>query len=588
MSNRSLRKVARLQRSGSRIPMGWLQSTQPISPLSEKVNPNQLLFLPYATAESHQRSKEMTSRDKSTSCARSIRMLKLSEILEAVSTSKDAGFKTYWTDFSREISSNLLLPTGIDSVDSASKRCNTWWNKTVVNSWFSTSLFTVRVKNSPLICFQSCMSSVAGCPDSADIVTKSRKIPLLLTCEQKKTLRFWAAGKRAAYNETLKYLQRYRGKSPHWKTLKPKILRQLPNCYKTVPYQIKGDAVREAWQAVRNAKLKSKQTGEKQDIRYQSRRMSSQSLFIPASAIRENGIYPTILGDIEYAEPLPAPIAEKREKGEPKPIDEIRDSRLICEDGSWYLCITYNAPKHSSPTGAMRVVALDPGVRDFLTYFSETRFGWLGHQAINRIQRLCVYLDRLLSRIATCTIRRKKRTMRRAANQIRRRIRNLVKELHCKLVRFLVSNFDVILLPSFDTSQMTPRGSRRIRKKSVRQMLTLSHYKFKQRLLDKASQHGKHVIIVNEAYTSKTVSWTGEVNRISEGLAHSFFCAQDRNVSFGVRERNFLKSAKNLGGSKIITATDGSSMHRDLNGARGVLVRFLTWIHALLDEACPT
>ena len=369
-------------------------------------------------------------------------------------------------------------------------------------------------------------------------------------------LRFWAAGKRAAYNETLKYLQRFRGKSPHWKTLKPKILRQMPNCYKSVPYQIKGDAVREAWQAMRNVKSKAKQTGEKQDLRFQSRRMPTQSMFIPSSAIRENGIYPRVLGNSEYTESLPAPIAKKREKGEPKPINEIRDSRLLCEDGSWYLCATYNQTKQSHPTGITRVVALDPGVRDFLTYFSETGFGWLGHQAINRIQRLCVYLDRLLSRIATCTLRRKKRTMRRAANQIRKRIRNLVKELHCKLVLFLVSNFDVILLPSFDTSQMALRQKRKIRKKSVRQMLTLSHYKFKQRLLEKAAEHGKHVIIVNEAYTSKTVSWTGEVK-------------------------------KKLGGQKIITATDGTSMHRDLNGARGVLVRFMTWIHALLDEACP-
>ena len=523
-----------------------------------KVNPNQLLLLPYAIAESHQRSKEMTSKGKSTSCETSIPTLKLSEILGAVSTSKDEVFKAYWTDFSQAINSNLLLPIGIDSVDSALKRYNTWWSKTVANSWFSTNLFTVpRATNSPLICSQSCMSSVAECTDSDATVTKSRKIPLLLTREQKKLLRFWAAGKRAAYNETLKYLQRHRGKSPHWKTLKPKILRQLPNCYKTVPYQIKGDAVREAWQAMRNAKIKvSKQTGEKQNLRFQSRRMPTQSLFIPASAIRENGIYPTLLGDIEYAEPLPAPIAKKREKGEPKPINEVCDSRLLCEDGSWYLCVTHNDPKKSPSTGAMRVVALDPGVRDFLTYFSETGFGWLGHQAINRIQRLCVYLDRLLSRIATCTVRRKKRTMRRAANQIRRRIRNLVKELHCKLVYFLVSNFDVILLPSFDTSQMTLRHERKIRKKSVRQMLTLSHYKFKQRLLEKAAQHGKHVIIVNEAYTSKTVSWTGEIK-------------------------------KNLGGSKIITAEDGTSMHRDLNGARGILVRFLTWIHALLDEACP-
>ena len=162
--------------------------------------------------------------------------------------------------------------------------------------------------------------------DSAGIVPKSRKIPLLLTREQKKTLRFWAAGKRAAYNETLKHLQGHRGKSPHWKTLKPKILRQMPNCYKSVPYQVKGDAVREAWQAVRNAKLKAKQSGEKQELRYQSRRMPTQSLFIPASAIRENGIYPQVLGTLEYAESLPAPIAEKREKGEPKPVDEIRDS----------------------------------------------------------------------------------------------------------------------------------------------------------------------------------------------------------------------------------------------------------------------
>ena len=368
-------------------------------------------------------------------------------------------------------------------------------------------------------------------------------------------LRFWAAGKRAAYNEALKFFQRYKGKIPYWTGVKSKIIRQLPNCYKDVPYQIKGDAVREAWQAVKNAKIKGKQTGEYQDLRFQSRRMPTQSLFIPSSAIHENGIYPRILGDLQYTEELPAEFYKKREKGIPKPTDEIQDSRLLCENGNWYLCVTYKETKDTPPTGAMRVVALDPGVREFLTYFSETGFGWLGTQAINRIQRLCSHLDRLLSRIATCTLRRKKRTMRRAANRIRKRIISLVKELHCKLVHFLVSNFDVILLPSFDTSKMTQRGNRRIRKKSVRQMLTLSHYQFKQRLLMKAEQCGKHVFIVNEAYTSKTVSWTGEVK-------------------------------KKLGGSKIITAENGKSMHRDLNGARGILVRFLTWMHALHDEAC--
>ena len=525
---------------------------------SSKPNPNQILLLPYATAEFPLSDKEMTLKgNRSISCEASIPTLKLSEILEAVSTKKDEAIGSYWTDFSRVISTNLLLPIGIDAIDSALGQYNTWWNKTVANSWFSTRLFTVPPKNSSLICCQSSTFSVVSqCPDSTDTVTLSRKIPILLSREQKKRLRFWAAGKRAAYNATLKFLQRHRGKSPHWKILKKRILKNLPNCYKSVPYQIKGDAVREAWQAVKNAKLKAKRTGERQNFRFQSRRMPTQSLFIPTSAIRENGIYPRVLGDIQYTESMPAPFYHKREKGVKKPLDEVSDSRLLYEDGSWYLCVSYKAPTDKSPTGTTQVVALDPGVRDFLTYFSETGFGWLGHQAINRIQRFCSHLDRLLSRIATCTLRRKKRTMRRAANQIRRRIRCLVKELHCKTVHFLVSNFDVILLPSFDTSQMTLRNSRRIRKKSVRQMLTLSHYKFKQRLLEKSKQFGKHVIIVNEAYTSKTISWTGEAK-------------------------------KNFSGSKIITAEDGTSMHRDLNGARGILVRFLTWIHALLDEACP-
>ena len=523
---------------------------------SSNPNPNQTLLLPYATAESLPQNKEMTLKGRSISCEASIPMLKLSAILEAVSTKKDAAIGPYWTDFSKEISSNLLLPIGIDSVGSALGRYNTWWNKTVENSWFSTSLFTVPPKSLPLICSQSSMSSAVGCTDSEDTVTLSRKIPLLLTREQKKTLRFWAAGKRAAYNATLQYLQRHKGKTPYWSRIKAKILKQIPNCYKEVPYQIKGDAVREAWQAVTNAKIKgTKQTGDSQTLRFQSRRMPTQSLFIPSAAIHKNGIYPRILGDLQYADELPANFYKKRAKGVPKPIDEIQDSRLLYEDGSWFLCVTYKEITDPPPTGVMRVVALDPGVREFLTYFSETGFGWLGHQAINRIHRLCYHLDGLLSRIATCTLRRKKRTMRRAANQIRKRIISLVKELHCKLVHFLVSNFDVILLPSFDTSQMVVKSKRRLRKKSVRQMLTLSHYKFKQRLLEKAKQCGKHVIIVNEAYTSKTLSWTGE-------------------------------QKQKLGGSKIITARDGTSMHRDLNGARGILVRFLTWIHALLDEAC--
>ena len=132
---------------------------------SSNLNPNQILLLPYATAEFPPQNKGMPLKGRSISCGTSIPMLKLSAILAAVSTKKDEAIEPYWTDFSQVINSNLLLPIGIDSVDSASTRYNTWWNKTVENSWFSTNLFTVPPKSSPLICSQSSMSSAVECAD---------------------------------------------------------------------------------------------------------------------------------------------------------------------------------------------------------------------------------------------------------------------------------------------------------------------------------------------------------------------------------------------------------------------------------------
>ena len=188
-----------------------------------------------------------------------------------------------------------------------------------------------------------------------------------------------------------------------------------------------------------------------------------------------------------------------------------------------------------------RIVALDPGVRDFMTFFSEDSFGWLGSQCINRIQRLCQHCDNLLSR-ATQVKRPLRRDLRKAANKMKVKIRNLIDELHKKVAHFLVTNFDIILLPTFESKQMTRRGARKLQKRSVRQMLTLSHYRFKVSLKHKALEYGVRVIDVCEAYTSKTVSWTGEV-------------------------------VANLGGCKVINSSEGHRMDRDLNGARGIFIK---------------
>ena len=243
----------------------------------------------------------------------------------------------------------------------------------------------------------------------------------------------------------------------------------------------------DACQAVRNAKTKCKQTGEFQKAKYRLRKCR-QTLYLRADALKENGFYVRFLGDMKMAEPLPAKPQGTGKVSQRDTDAEVKDSQLIMEHDRYFLCVPYvEKKKPRKPMG--RIVALDSGVRDFITFFSEDSLGWLGRQCINRIQRLCQHCDNLLSR-ATREQRPLRRALRKAVNRIKVKIRNLIDELHKKIAHFLVTNFDIILLPTFESKQMTKRGARKLRRKSVRQMLTLSHYKFKVFLNQKGLEYG--------------------------------------------------------------------------------------------------
>ena len=242
--------------------------------------------------------------------------------------------------------------------------------------------------------------------------------------------------------------------------------------------------------------------------------------------MKPHGVYPTLLGTLRMAEPIP---------------QGHQDSRLIFSHGEYHLSVPV-AQRCASETQG-RVVALDPGIRSFLAWFSEGDAGHIGKGDFGRIQRLCAHLDDLLSRASKASHRRK-RNMHQAADRMRIRIRNLVDELHHKAARFLADNYDVILIPRFESSDMVRRGARRLRRKNVRNLLTFAHYRFRSFLEWKAEQTGKTVLVVNEAYTSKTCSWSGEI-------------------------------IQNLGGRKIVTGRDGVRLDRDINGARGIFLRAL-------------
>ena len=93
---------------------------------------------------------------------------------------------------------------------------------------------------------------------------------------------------------------------------------------------------------------------------------------------------------------------------------------------------------------------------------------------------------------------------------------------------------------------MPKRGDRKrkIRRVTAREMLDLNHYKFKLRIKWYAKKYGKHIVDCNERYTSKTYSWSGFIDTIL--------------------------------GSKKIIKDNGIIVDRDINGARGILLKQLT------------
>jgi putative transposase len=367
------------------------------------------------------------------------------------------------------------------------------------------------------------MSSVAECTDLENTKLKSKKIRIYPTTEQKEKLRQWLGTSRYTYNKTIEYLKQP-DTMANWYSIKVDIINSLPEWAKAVPYQIKSVAIRDACQAVKNAKVKFKKMGLFQSVVFRTRKNTKQSFFLPLSAVKNDGFYKTLLGMVKCSEP----------------IEASHDCRMIYQQGRWFVTVPVDREIiHSENQG--KIVSLDPGIRTFQTYYSVDSCGKIGEGDFQRIFRLSKNLDDLISRMAVSTSKPRRR-IKKASDRLRWKIRDLINELHHKSALFFVTNFDLILLPIFETSRMALKIKRKIRSKTVRAMLSFAHYRFQQFLIHKATEHGKKVLLVNEAYTSKTCSWNGVI--------------------------------KQIGGSKKIQDA-GIVLDRDYNGARGIFIRAL-------------
>jgi len=210
---------------------------------------------------------------------------------------------------------------------------------------------------------------------------------------------------------------------------------------------------------------------------------------------------------------------------------------VIREKNRYYFCLTLNQSEKKI-TQPYNCVALDPGVRTFQTFYSEDVgvAGKLGNGIDKTLFQIAKKEDKLKSFIDTTSFEGAKVVLRSKRHRynlkqrcflLRTKIKNIVNDLHWKSCHYLCSNFKNIFLPEFGVKNMTKKSPSRFRaisSNTTRSMLTLSHYKFKERLLYKSQTMGCKVHICNESYTTKTCGKCGNIQHV--GRKEVFLCTK--------------------------------------------------------------
>ncbi len=121
----------------------------------------------------------------------------------------------------------------------------------------------------------------------------------------------------------------------------------------------KSIAIKDACLAVKAAKQGFSKDGLIRKGKFRSRKDTKQSIYVPKTAIKDCGVYHSILGKCRIKEALPATFS---------------DGRLTLAYGEYYLIVSEEVQQVKTDKQG-RLVALDPGVRTFMTFFSEDSYG---------------------------------------------------------------------------------------------------------------------------------------------------------------------------------------------------------------------
>lgn len=414
--------------------------------------------------------------------------------------------------------------------------------------------------------------------DNYNNVIRTVSFEIFPNYEQRQLLFLWMKECTKVYNESVDMYNRDE-LNLNYKVSKLVVFNNIYGAAeKDAPYDMLTDEVRSCCSNIKSCltNLKNNHINHFK-IGYKNTQ-KSQSILIPKKSIYKDGIFKQLLGDIKGFEKINTDLIEC-------------DSRLIYDKK--YKRFLLKCPMYYNKINVYNrkpIVALDPGEKIFMSYYSLNNCGHIGD---NLREKLLFYQTKI-----KILQRNLKKNKNKQNNKIRNKrkvkykidnyyvkIKNIVKELHNKTALYLVSHYDKILIPEFGTANMVKCFGKKFIKNKIKEIKetmniedqkkefkkytkiktlskqskfllnSLSHYKFRQHLLNKAEEYGCTVKIVTEEFTSKCCS------------------------NCGILSDNYNYRLK-------ICPNCDLKIDRDLNGSRNILIKNWKDNYRIMKKAC--
>lgn len=369
-------------------------------------------------------------------------------------------------------------------------------------------------------------------------IIHSYSVQVYPTNEQKEILSSWFESNRKMYNSTIAKIKEIYKKEKIWildwkklrtEYLKPKkaeivLESRVFNLErksgkitrKTIPVNLLSNTTKHACSAFKSAISNNHHF----KIRYRRKNCKSSVMELEKSYFNKDNLF----GNLIY----------KRDR-KLFSIKEIKKNSFLKKEGDIYTLFVPESVERNKIPNRKKSVALDPGIRTFMTSYSQNEVSEFGKECSLKLKEKLERIDFINQN----KIRNKKKKLKIQ----RRKIKHLVDEMHWKTINSLTKNYDSIFLGNLSGKKIISNDTSKLNDMTKRISSSLKFYQFSLRLAFKCQERENSFSLIDESYTSKTCSFCGEIN-------------------------------DKLGALKVFDCKNCNSIiDRDINGARNIYIK---------------